>query len=45
MTFKKPTRAGLAALIFGVLLGLFVTMSVSTYSTPTFAQDQAAPAA
>jgi ammonium transporter, Amt family len=43
MTFKKPTRAGLAALIFGVLLGLCLTVSVSTYSTPTFAQDQAAP--
>jgi ammonium transporter, Amt family len=43
MTFKKPTRAGLAALIFGVLLSLCLTVSVSTYSTPTFAQDQAAP--
>src|SRR5215472_12971273 len=45
MTFKKPTRAGLVALIFGVLLGLCLTVSVTTYSTPTYAQDQAAPAA
>ena len=41
MTFKKPTRAGLMALIFGVLLGLCIT--VSSY-TPIHAQDQA-PAA
>src|ERR1700686_190119 len=41
MTFKKPTRAGLMALIFGVLLGIFLT--VSSY-TPIHAQDQA-PAA
>jgi len=41
MTIKKPAHAGLAALIFGVLLGLFV--SVSSY-TPVLAQDQA-PAA
>jgi Amt family ammonium transporter len=38
MTFKKPTRAGLLALIFGVLLGVFLT--VSTY-TPTYAQEPA----
>jgi Amt family ammonium transporter len=37
MTIKKPTRAGLAALIFGVLLGLCLT--VSSY-TPIHAQDQ-----
>jgi len=41
MTIKKPKRAGLAALIFGVLLGLCLT--VSCY-TPVHAQDQA-PAA
>ena len=41
MTIKKPKRAGLVALIFGVLLGLCLT--VSSY-TPTYAQDQA-PAA
>ena len=41
MTIKKPKRAGLVALIFGVLLGLFLT--VSSY-TPIHAQDQA-PAA
>src|SRR5215472_10214224 len=38
---KKPKYAGLAALIFAVLLGLFLTVS---YHTPVFAQDQA-PAA
>ena len=41
MTFKKPTRAGLLALIFGVLLGICLT--VSSY-TPIHAQE-AAPAA
>jgi ammonium transporter, Amt family len=41
MTFKKPTRAGLLALIFGVLLGIFIT--VSSY-TPIHAQEPA-PAA
>jgi Amt family ammonium transporter len=41
MTIKKPKRAGLMALIFGVLLGLFLTVSVYT---PVYAQDQA-PAA
>src|SRR5216683_644958 len=41
MTFKKPTRAGLLALIFGALLGIFLT--VSSY-TPTRAQEPA-PAA
>jgi ammonium transporter, Amt family len=41
MTIKKPKRAGLMALIFGVLLGLFLTVSVYT---PVHAQDQA-PAA
>ena len=38
MMFKKPACAGLAALIFGVLLALCLT--VSSY-TPTYAQDQA----
>jgi ammonium transporter, Amt family len=41
MTIKKPKRAGLMALIFGVLLGLCLTVSVYT---PVHAQDQA-PAA
>jgi Amt family ammonium transporter len=36
MTFKKPIRAGLAALIFAVLLGIFITASTHT---PVFAQD------
>jgi ammonium transporter, Amt family len=37
MTIKKPARAGLAALFFGALLGLFIT--VSCY-TPVHAQNQ-----
>src|SRR5580693_8090709 len=41
MTFKKPTRAGLLALIFGVLLG--ISLTVSSY-TPVRAQEPA-PAA
>src|SRR5262249_57596482 len=41
MTIKNPKRAGLVALIFGVLLGLCLT--VSSY-TPVHAQEQA-PAA
>src|SRR6202047_4646628 len=41
MTFKKPTRAGLLALIFGVLLGICLT--ISSY-TPIHAQEPA-PAA
>ena len=41
MTIKKPTRAGLAALIFGVLLGLCLTFA---FNTPVHAQDEA-PAA
>src|SRR5580704_12875641 len=41
MTFKKPTRAGLMALIFGVLLG--ISLTVSSY-TPVRAQEPA-PAA
>src|SRR4051794_8832280 len=42
MTFKKPTRAGLLALIFGVMLGISLTVS-SSYN-PVRAQE-AAPAA
>jgi len=50
MTFKKPARAGLAALIFAILLG--VVLSLSAF-TPSHAQqaaaapaaEQAAPAA
>ena len=43
MTFKKPARAGLAALIFAVLVGIF--LSLSTF-TPSHAQEgAAAPAA
>jgi ammonium transporter, Amt family len=41
MTFKKPTRAGLMALIFGALLG--IAINFSSY-TPTYAQEPA-PAA
>src|SRR5438876_1337547 len=42
MTFKRLSRAGLAAVIFGMLLGLF--LSVSTFTHPSYAQE-AAPAA
>jgi ammonium transporter, Amt family len=42
MTFKKPTRAGLLALIFGVMLG--ISLTVSTSYNPVRAQE-AAPAA
>jgi ammonium transporter, Amt family len=43
MTFTKPARAGLAALIFAVLLGIFVSLSAFT---PSHAQEgAAAPAA
>jgi Amt family ammonium transporter len=42
MTFKKPTRAGLLALIFGVMLGISLTVSASY--NPVRAQE-AAPAA
>src|SRR5215471_1028543 len=43
MTFNKPTRAGLMALALGLLLGLF--LSISTFSSPSFAEEAAAPAA
>jgi Amt family ammonium transporter len=42
MTLIKSSRAGLLALAFGILLGLF--LSVATYST-SYAQAPAAPAA
>jgi ammonium transporter, Amt family len=43
MTFKKPTCAGLAALIFAVILGIFLSLSSFT---PSHAQEPAAaPAA
>ncbi len=42
MTLKKSSRAGLLALAFGILLGLF--LSVATYNT-SYAQTPAAPAA
>src|SRR5262252_2395953 len=41
VTTKKPKYAGLAALLFAALLGLFLTVS---FHTPGLAQDQA-PAA
>jgi Amt family ammonium transporter len=43
MTFKKPTRAGLMALALGLLLGLF--LSISTFSSSSYAEEAAAPAA
>ena len=43
MTFKKPTRAGLVALALGLLLGLF--LSISTFSSSSYAEEAAAPAA
>ena len=42
MTFNKPTRAGLLALVFGMLLGIF--LSVSAYTPVAYAED-ATPAA
>ena len=43
MTLKKPSRAGLLALAFGILLGLF--LSVAIVSTLLRADAGAAPAA
>ena len=40
MTFKKPTRAGLLALVFGMLLGIF--LSVSTFAPTAYAEEAAA---
>ncbi len=37
MTFKKPSRAGLAALVFGILLGLF--LSLSTFTHTSYAEE------
>src|SRR5262249_3724250 len=42
MTFKKPTRAGLLALVFGVLLGL---LSVSAFTPNSDAEGAAAATA
>jgi ammonium transporter, Amt family len=42
MTFKIPTRAGLLALVFGMLLGIFLSVSMFT---PTSYAEEAAPAA
>ena len=43
MTFKKPARAGLAALIFAILLG--VVLSLSAFTPSHAQQGAAAPAA
>src|SRR5262245_22902815 len=43
MTFKKPTRAGLLALVFGLLFGLL--LSVSMYTPASYAEEAAPPAA
>jgi ammonium transporter, Amt family len=40
MTFKQPSRAGLAALIFGILLGLFLSLSAFTHTS--YAEEAAA---
>jgi Amt family ammonium transporter len=40
MTFKKFSRAGLLALVLGLLLG--AVLSASTFTHPSFAQDAAA---
>jgi ammonium transporter, Amt family len=39
MTFKKPRRAGLVALIFGILFGVCLTFTLASY-TPVYAQDE-----
>src|SRR5436190_24016789 len=41
MTFKKFSRAGLMALAFGIVLGLFLSVSLADHA---FAQDTAAAA-
>ncbi len=44
MTFKKPIRAGLLALVFGMLLGIF--LSAATFTQVSYAEEAAAaPAA
>src|SRR5450755_1197064 len=47
MTLKKPSRAGLAALALGVLLGLFLSVAAynTSYAQPAPAAAPAAPAA
>jgi ammonium transporter, Amt family len=45
MTFKKPTRAGLLALVFGMLLGIFLSVSMLTPTTSYAEEAAAAPAA
>src|SRR5215510_8427905 len=42
MTFKKPSRAGLVALLFTLLLGLFLSISAFT---PSSYAEEATPAA
>ena len=50
MTFKNPSRAGLAALVFAILLGLFLSVSTFTHTsyaeeaTPTPATEAGPPA-
>jgi len=41
MTFTKPSRAGLAALLFGVLFGLF--LSISTFTHTSYAEEAGPP--
>src|SRR5215467_1194147 len=43
MTFKRPSRAGLAALVFGILLSLF--LSISTFTHTSYAEEATPPAA
>ncbi len=45
MTLKKPSRAGLTALVLGVLLGLFLSVSVISTSHAQTPAPAAAPAA
>src|SRR5665647_166946 len=45
MTLKKPSRAGLTALALGVLLGLFLSVSVMSTSHAQTPAPAAAPAA
>ena len=46
MTFKKPTRAGLAAVVIAVLLGIFLSVPSFTHSyaqAPATARQQSLP--
>src|ERR1700690_4324768 len=47
MTLKKPSRAGLAALALGVLLGLFLSVAAfnTSYAQPAPGATPTAPAA